>query len=72
MNDPVAEGLAFARVGSSDDAYRRAAAASILDEREAIKLHLRKSGVGILEAKAGELAIATVNRYLEIKSRHAL
>jgi uncharacterized protein (DUF58 family) len=72
MNDPVAEGLAFASVESGDDAYRRAAAASILDDREAIKLHLRKSGVGILEAKAGELAIATVNRYLEIKSRHAL
>jgi uncharacterized protein (DUF58 family) len=72
MNDPIAEGLAFARVAAGDDAYRRAAAAAILDEREAIKLHLRKSGVGILEAKAGELAIATVNRYLEIKSRHAL
>jgi uncharacterized protein (DUF58 family) len=72
MTDPVAEELAYARVQSSEQAYGRAAAASLLEDRETIKAHLRKSGVGLVQAPAAELAIATVNRYLEIKARHAL
>jgi uncharacterized protein (DUF58 family) len=72
MNDPVADALAFAPASSSDDVYRRAAAAALLEDRDAIRVHLRKAGVGLVEAPAAELAIATVNRYLDIKSRHAL
>ena len=72
MNDPVAEALAHAEVHGSAEAYRRAAAAALLEERDAIKAHLRKAGVGLVEAPASALAIETVNRYLEIKARHAL
>jgi hypothetical protein len=72
MNDPVAEELAHAEVHGSAQAYRRAAAAAVLEERDAIRAQLRKSGVGLVEAPASALAIETVNRYLEIKSRHAL
>jgi uncharacterized protein (DUF58 family) len=72
MNDPLAESLAHAEVHSSQQAYRRAAAAAVLEERDAIKAQLRKSGVSLVEAPASALAIETVNRYLEIKSRHAL
>jgi uncharacterized protein (DUF58 family) len=72
MHDPIAETLASERADSDDKAYRRAAAATILEDRDAIKLHLRKSGVGLIEARAGELAIAAVNRYLEIKGKHVL
>lgn len=72
MNDPVAERLAAAPVDDAEQAYRRAAAADILDEREAIKGRLRKAGMGLVEAPAGELALATVNRYLAIKRTHAL
>jgi uncharacterized protein (DUF58 family) len=72
MNDPVAERLAEGAVQGDAQAYRRAAAADILAEREAIKLQLRKAGVGLVEASAAQLAIATVNRYLEIKGKHAL
>jgi uncharacterized protein (DUF58 family) len=72
MNDPIAQTLASERADSDDHAYRRAAAAAILEDRDAIKLHLRKSGVGLVEAPAGELAIAAVNRYLEIKNKHVL
>jgi uncharacterized protein (DUF58 family) len=72
MNDPVAERLAGAPVDGAREAYRRAAAADILDEREAIKGRLRKAGMGLVEAPAGELALATVNRYLAIKRTHAL
>jgi uncharacterized protein (DUF58 family) len=72
MNDPVAESLAHAEVHGSAQAFRRAAAAAVLEERDAIRAQLRKSGVGLVEAPASALAIETVNRYLEIKSRHAL
>ena len=72
MNDPVAETLAHAAVTSTEQAYARAAAAAVLEDRAAIKAHLRKAGVGLVEAPASSLAIATVNRYLEIKSKHVL
>lgn len=72
MHDPVAEALADAPVRDVRGAYRRAAAADLLAEREAVKAHLRKNGVGLVEAPPGELAVATVNRYLEIKARRAL
>ena len=72
MNDPVADAMSRLDVGDEEQAYRRAAAADILAEREAIKGRLRKSGMGLVEARAGDLAVATVNRYLELKSRHAL
>ncbi|MGE3631668.1 MAG: DUF58 domain-containing protein [Sandaracinaceae bacterium] len=72
MHDPVAESLADASVGSVPDAYRRAAAADLLAERETVKAHLRKGGVNLVEAPPSELAVATVNRYLDIKARRAL
>ncbi len=72
MNDAVTAALSLAPVLTDEDAYQRAAAADILADREAVKTHLLKAGVGLVEAPAGELAIATVNRYLEIKTRHAL
>lgn len=72
MHDPVAEELADASARDRGAAYRRAAAADLLAERESVKAHLQKRGVGVVEAPPGELAIATVNRYLEIKARRAL
>ena len=72
MHDPVAERLADAEVSTLEMAYQRAAAADVLAERDAVKAHLKKRAVGLVEAPPGELAVATVNRYLEIKARHAL
>ena len=72
MHDPVAESLADAPVDDAKAAYKRAAAADLLAERESVKAHLTKSGVRLVEAPPGELAVAAVNRYLEIKARRAL
>jgi uncharacterized protein (DUF58 family) len=72
LTDPVALALAREPVSSSADAYRRAAAADLLAERAGIKVRLVKAGIGLIEAPAAELAVATVNRYLELKLRHAL
>lgn len=72
MHDPVAERIAQRAATRPDDVYSRAAAADVIAERESVKAHLRKSGVGLVETPPGELAVATVNRYLEIKARHRL
>lgn len=72
MHDPVAESLADASCADARAVYERAAAADLLAERAAVKAHLRKRGVGLVEAPPGELAVATVNRYLDIKARRAL
>ncbi|HKP60237.1 MAG TPA: DUF58 domain-containing protein [Polyangiales bacterium] len=72
LTDPAAVALASAQVTSAADAYRRAAAADVLAERAGVKLRLSRAGIGLVEASASELAVATVNRYLELKLRHAV
>ena len=72
MEDEVAEALAQKVAKNDDDAYRRAAAADLLADRAAVKAHLRKGGVSLVEAPPGELAVGAVNRYLEIKARNLL
>lgn len=72
MHDPVAEALADTPASDGAAAYRRVAAADLLAEREAVKAHLQKRGVSVVEAPPGELAVATVSRYLDIKARRAL
>lgn len=72
LSDPAAANFARASVVSNEDAYRRAAAADVLAERAAAKLRLSKAGIGWVEAPAAELAVATVNRYFELKERQAL
>lgn len=54
------------------DLYEKAMAQRMLGQRESALEKLRGSGVGILDVEASELTIATVNRYLALKSRGAL
>lgn len=72
MRDEVVTTLAHAPAPRDEQVFQRAAAADLLMERELLKARLHKAGVGIVEAPAGSLAVATVNRYLEIKARRAL
>jgi uncharacterized protein (DUF58 family) len=72
LDDPVARTLADAEVHSVEGVYRRAAAGDLLSDREVVKAHLIKAGVGLVEAPAGALAVATVNRYMELKARRVL
>jgi uncharacterized protein (DUF58 family) len=72
ISDPVAKRLAQAPVASVDQVYLRAAAADLLAERAVVKSQLARAGVSVVEAEAADLAVATVNRYLEIKRQHAL
>ncbi|HEY2734091.1 MAG TPA: DUF58 domain-containing protein [Polyangiales bacterium] len=72
MSDPVAARLAEAPVSNREQVYLRAAAADLLAERTVVKKQLARAGVSVLETRAADLAVATVNRYLEIKRQHRL
>ena len=63
-----------ARGGAQDMAgvYRALAARKLLNERQGRLSDLRKRGVQVLEADAGELSLAVINRYLTIKKRQLL
>ncbi len=72
LEEPVASRLADAPVSNPSDVFSRAAAADLLVDRERVKAYLKKSGVGLVEAPASELALTTIRRYLEIKAKHSL
>jgi len=52
--------------------YAKAMAQRMLAQRTGALEELRRRGVGILDVDAAQLTIATVNRYLDLKSRAAL
>ncbi|RYX86720.1 DUF58 domain-containing protein [bacterium] len=54
---------------SSGDLYDKAMAQRMLSQRGSALEALRAAGVGIVDARAQDLSVATVNRYLEMKSR---
>jgi uncharacterized protein (DUF58 family) len=72
MEDRIAKDLARSEATTVGAAFRRAAAADVLAERRSLEAHLRKNAIDLVEAPPGELAIATVNKYLEIKARNRL
>jgi len=57
---------------SSDELYQKAMAQRMLRQRVNALEELRQHGVGILDVEASQLTIATVNRYLDLKSRAAM
>lgn len=56
----------------ASELYAKAMAQRMLSQRASALEGLRRQGVGILDVDASQLTIATVNRYLEMKSRAAL
>ncbi len=57
---------------NSTELYEKAMAQRMLSQRQTALENLRSFGVGILDVEANELSVATVNRYLDLKSRGAL
>ncbi|MCS6798467.1 MAG: DUF58 domain-containing protein [Myxococcota bacterium] len=72
LHDPQVDALALAPAEDEAAVYRRAAAADLLAERAQVRAMLSARAVELVEATSDELAVATVNRYLEIKARHRL
>jgi uncharacterized protein (DUF58 family) len=57
---------------NSNELYEKAMAQRMLSQRQTALENLRSFGVGILDVEANELSVATVNRYLDLKSRGML
>jgi uncharacterized protein (DUF58 family) len=56
----------------TEELYQKAMAQRMLRQRTGALEGLRQHGVGILDVEASQLTIATVNRYLDLKSRAVL
>jgi uncharacterized protein (DUF58 family) len=70
-NSDVTE-MAASYPQSAGQLYEKAMAQRMLSQRAGALEQLRNHGVGILDVAASELTVATVNRYLELKSRSAI
>jgi len=69
MSDPALHAAAVRPPKTDEDVFERAAAASVLLDRERAQAALRGGGAVVLETEAGELTLAVVNQYLELKER---
>lgn len=72
LTDPQTEEDAVSPVAILQDAYRRAAASDLLEERRHTRLLLRRSSVPLVEADRSDLAIHAVNQFLKLKARSLL
>lgn len=68
IRDPETEGLARLVPSDSEGAFRKAAAAETVAERDRTAARLRAMGVVVEDRPPGALAGALVDRYLRIKS----
>lgn len=72
MRDPALEAAARARPLHEEDAFRMAAAAELLDEREALRRGLSSAGAHILDPLPEDAVVAAVNAYVQVKRRQLL
>jgi uncharacterized protein (DUF58 family) len=72
VSDSEVADAARARPRDEEEAFMRAAAERIGDERDAAAARLAAAGVAVTSVPASGLAAAVVGRYLEVKARGAL
>lgn len=72
INNRDVTALAAQYPNTPGELYEKAMAKRMISQRESALENLRAFGVGILDVEARELSVATVNRYLNMKSRGAL
>lgn len=72
VQDPAVEGLRRAEITEPRAAYRAAAAAGVLAEREAVATRLRGLGARVVDAAPGELAGRLADTYLDVKATGGL
>jgi len=72
IGDPAVNAVAAAVPAAAADLYTRTVARGVLADRRAALDPLAARGVLTLDVPAGELSIAVINRYLELKARGQL
>lgn len=69
ISDPDVHRIARVSPHSSSEVYQRAAAMTLLQERNLVLERLQRRGVLTLDVPANELSAAVINRYLALKGR---
>lgn len=69
MSDPTLQAASTKRPESTTELYERAAASSVLMDRDRGLAALRGGGAVVLDVPVGELTVSVVNQYLELKER---
>ncbi|MBP8953744.1 MAG: DUF58 domain-containing protein [Armatimonadetes bacterium] len=72
LRDPDLEAVGRGVPADVNAAYERAVAADVLARRDAALATLRARGALVVDAPAGNLTVATVNQYLQLKARGML
>ena len=72
IGDRETAGLAHAMPATEDDAYVKAAACRLLSARTRTLSDLQRRGVHVIDATSGQVPVALVNRYLDLKARQLL
>lgn len=72
LQDPYVQAQADASSETVDDAYRRAVALDLLDQRQVAFAQLRQKGVMVLDAPVNKMSEELVEQYLRIKAKNQL
>jgi uncharacterized protein (DUF58 family) len=72
VGDRETRAIADSIPAREEDAYLKAAACRLLASRAATLEALRKKGVQVIDAASGQVPMALVNRYLDLKARQAI
>jgi uncharacterized protein (DUF58 family) len=68
VRDPAVQQWAEGPVQDDDEAYRRVAAVSAIEDRRRTAARLRSLGAVVVDAEPGRLAVDLADTYLHIKS----
>lgn len=72
VGDRETRDIAWATPATPEDAYRKAAAAHLLTSREHTLQQLRKAGVRVVDAPAGQVPVQVLDQYLDLKARQVV
>lgn len=72
VSDRETRALAERPARTEEEVYEKAAACRLLSAREKTLADLKKRGVHVIDAPAGQVPIALANRYLDLKARQVL
>jgi uncharacterized protein (DUF58 family) len=72
VGDREVEEAAQRMPSTAEEAYRKAAAAHMLVSRAKTLQELHKSGVHVVDAPAGQVPVAVLDKYLDLKARQLL
>ncbi|HEX7901209.1 MAG TPA: DUF58 domain-containing protein [Planctomycetota bacterium] len=72
VGDRETRDVAWSVPAGPEDAYRKAAAAHLLTSRDHTLQQLRRAGVRVVDAPAGQVPVQVLDQYLDLKARQVV